>query len=143
MPDTDGSYPPQFAESCVAGVVGQINDFAGGYEDSINAIAAAVPENRSLPGVPTNGAGIPVVVTGFKTPSGEALPGLREALIASAIIKLVGQIPPTNPLRQELRASALKLYAFGGDKISAYGKGGGVSTTPHSNGGGKKAKSKA
>ena len=58
MPSTD--YPPQFAESCVAGVVGQINDFAGGYEATANAPATAVPENRILPGSPTDGSGIPV-----------------------------------------------------------------------------------
>jgi hypothetical protein len=122
----------------VAGVVGQINDFAGGYESSgLQDIAADLSQNKTLPGVPADGSGIPVVVTGFKGPSGETLPGLREALIASAIIKLVAHIPPNNPLRNELRASALKLYTMGGDKISNYGKTGG------SNGTGKRSKTKA
>jgi hypothetical protein len=122
----DMDYPPQYADSCVAGVVGQINDFAGPYEsDSLSAPAPATAKGgaQSLGhGRQANDPGVPVVITGFKTPAGEALPGLRESLIASTIIKLIAHLPPTNPLREEIRKSALQLYAQGGDKISAYGR---------------------
>jgi hypothetical protein len=123
MPDNE--YPPQFAESSLAGIEGEINAYAGGesmMRSAAHASTAAPEQTKALLGGGGPFGAVPVVVTGIKSPHVEGLPGLREAMIASAIIRLVNQLPPQHPIGAELRASALKLFAAGGDKISACGR---------------------
>ncbi len=59
---------------------------------------------------------IPVVITGTRPPMSADFPGLREAMIGSAIFQLAEQLPES-PLKEEIKKLALDLHVSGGEKI--------------------------
>lgn len=119
-------YPPQCTDSCVSSTIGQINDLSGPEEQfdsqGEQTIAAqALKLNPTHGGIGeralTDGA-LPVVITGSRPPFSNHFPGLRESLIASAIIQLAEQIPEDNgEIREAIIQAAERLHRAGGDKI--------------------------
>ncbi len=126
MPEND--YPPECVENSFASFAGELNGFAGlsdsgersvsgGAEKSVAGFSAALGNI-----VPP----IPVVLTGSRGPHTDPIPGLRDAMIASAIIRMASLLPKASgDHADELRAAALKLLQTGGQKIVDYSRNGG------------------
>lgn len=119
------NHPPAFSQNAISNVSGQINDFAGA-SNTMRSMkmsgTSSVADDGALRAADRR-APVPVVVTEIQGEPVEPLPGLREAMIASAIIRLVDQLPAGNPLGAEIRRSAARLYASGGEIIASYGRG--------------------
>lgn len=110
-------YPPQFSESAISSAIGTVNDFAGA--EGMETRSAAVPTaetQRAMASLASSG-GIPVVITGSRAPTNTPFPGLREAMIGSAIYQLAAQVPDDNPIKKRIQELALELHYTGGDKI--------------------------
>ncbi len=120
----NSDYPPAFSNPSISSTVGQVNDFAGNDASSStrsvgaasNKAAAAAFGNANLHA----GDGIPVVITGSRPPMSAHFPGLREAMLGSAIFQLAEQLPDTADLAQikkTIKELALDLHLRGGEKI--------------------------
>lgn len=118
MPDYE--HPPQFAESSVTAMIGQINDFsgaeqydtstAGGTQQTIQANTRALPTEATRP--------IPVVIAGSRRATGIPFPGLREMMISAAIIQLAEQIPvDSRELQAQIITAARSLQRAGAEKV--------------------------
>jgi len=117
MPQND--YPPQFSESAISSAIGTVNDFAGaeGMEMRSAAAAPSGETQRAMASLASVSGGIPVVITGTRPPTNTPFPGLREAMIGSAIYQLAAQVPDDNPLKKRIQEIALELHYSGGDRI--------------------------
>lgn len=112
-------YPPQFSESAISSAIGTVNDFAGAEGMEMRSAAAAAPSGetqRAMASLASSG-GIPVVITGTRPPTNTPFPGLREAMIGSAIFQLAAQVPDENPIKKRIQELALELHYSGGDRI--------------------------
>jgi hypothetical protein len=111
-------YPPQFSESAISSAIGTVNDFAGSEGMEMRSAAAPSAENqRAMASLASVSGGIPVVITGTRPPTNTPFPGLREAMIGSAIFQLAAQVPDDNPIKKRIQELALELHYSGGDKI--------------------------
>lgn len=132
MPDS--SYPPQFADSVVSSMIGQINDFAGSDANMDVAAAPQVGIGQGAGAASANGGAIPVVITGTRSPSPTHFPGLRETMIGAAIYQLADQLPPDSRFREQIKGIATQLHRSGAQKI--------LDGQIPSKGGGKKSRKK-
>jgi hypothetical protein len=115
----DSDFPPQFSESSISSAIGTVNDFAGPEAMETRSAAVLSAENqRVLGGLASIPGGIPVVITGTRAPVSTPFPGLREAMIGSAIYQLAAQVPNSNPLKKRIQDLALELHFLGGDRIA-------------------------
>ncbi len=113
MPDYP-NYPPQFANSAVSAMIGQINDLSGTNSKNVEARKAPGGSDlRAGDGVP-----VPVVITGTSNPREIHFPGLRETMIGAAIVQLAEQLDPSNELGVKIRELALELHRSGGAIIA-------------------------
>lgn len=118
MPDYE--HPPQFAESSVTAMIGQINDFSGAEQYDTSTAdaghAAIQATTRSLPTDATKP--VPVVIAGSRRPTGIPFPGLREQMIGAAIIQLAEQIPvDSRELQTQIITAARALLRTGAEKL--------------------------
>jgi hypothetical protein len=119
----NSDYPPAFSNPSISSTVGQVNDFAGNASSSsmrsvggASSKAAAAFGNVNLQAE----EGIPVVITGSRPPMSAHFPGLREAMLGSAIFQLAEQLPDTPDLaeiKKTIKELALDLHLRGGETI--------------------------
>lgn len=113
-----GSYPPQFSMNSVSNVVGNLNDLAG----SSNSSSRSLMPNRdgdaqaALSGAARFGGSVPVVITGTQNPDEPDFPGLREAMIGSAIWQIAQQASGDD-IAERIKELALELHRRGAQKI--------------------------
>lgn len=116
-------YPPQFADSVVSSIIGQINDLSGSEPETTSSPSANIDLKRgsAFAGALEDIRPIPVFITGSRAPSNNHFPGLREAVIGSAIIQLADQIPDDSAellrIKEEIIRVAEKLHRAGATKI--------------------------
>jgi U5 snRNP spliceosome subunit len=99
MPEDLPEYPPQFASSDLAGLLGQINDFAGVPPppppppgvSAKSATAKASLTDKTLAQLSEEFA-IPVSIVGSKAQRGPYLPGMKNLLIGVTFLRLSEQI---------------------------------------------------
>jgi hypothetical protein len=127
MPDDDPEYPLECADTSFASIFGEINGFAG-TENSGDKNGVPAGANQKGLNALTSAFGqaippIPVLITGSRNPKPETIPGLREAMIASAVLRLAAQLPASSSANSaELRAAGLRLLGLGGQKIVEFSK---------------------
>lgn len=59
-----------------------------------------------------------IVAPSITTESGKILPGLKEALVAAQILKLLKNVPMKTPGYAEIKAGAILLAKAGGEKLA-------------------------
>jgi hypothetical protein len=113
------------SESSLASMMGEINDFAGSDSTSTRAFAAAPGANddvtRALSNLIGSQGAVPVVLTGTRPPNQIPFPGLREAMVGAAIVRLLQQISDENPIKSQIHELALQLHRSGGEQIARGG----------------------
>ncbi len=117
MPNS--SYPPQHTQSAMSAMLGQINDLAGSNSTLRSMTAPAESDGASSLSAGNFGSPVPVVITGTQNPNEPHFPGLREAMIGSAIYQLAQQIPPDSRFAEQIKELALALHRSGAEKILA------------------------
>lgn len=129
--DGYSDYPPEFVENCFASFEGELNGFAGPHEDQ--SPYGTIHSPMMAPGGGSKGQGGPagpgtgdlrVVVDGTRSPRPrETLPGLREQMVAAAVLRIADQLPrDAAQHRTRLRAAAHDLLAAGAEKAVRYGR---------------------
>ncbi len=119
MPEENTDYPPQFASSDLSSLLGQINDFAGvepppppppgeGVSPKSvrsNKVSASLPEisDSIAKRIAAGDYVFPVNIIGSSAQRGPYLPGLKDILIATSMLRLAEQITVS-----EMKASAQK-----------------------------------
>ncbi len=98
MPEDLPEYPPQFASSDLAGLLGQINDFAGVPPPpppppgpTAKSAAKSSLSDKTLAQLSEEFA-IPVSIVGSKAQRGPYLPGMKNLLIGVTFLRLSEQI---------------------------------------------------
>jgi hypothetical protein len=116
-------YPPQFSDSSISGVLGDINDFAGPEEGGGEFRSAAFAQKSATQGKAIGDTNpTPVFITGIAGPQQATHPGLRETMVASAILRFVSQLPQNDPNVKKITSGAFGLMGKGGAKIVDYAK---------------------
>jgi hypothetical protein len=99
-------------------MIGTINDLAGSENSSARAAnLAAMDPQRALASLGDLTEGVPVVITGTRSPNKTVFPGLRETMIGASIYRLAEEIPADNPLKDQIQELALQLHWSGAEKI--------------------------
>ena len=135
MPDNEAEYPPQFASSDLAALLGQINDFAGVEPPPPpppTEMKAMSAKGKTAPKSPTtsstlvgDGSGpVPVTIVGSSAMKGPFIPGLRDVLVGVSIIRLLEQLSPTASADAKARskAAALDLITGGSVRLTEFSK---------------------
>lgn len=109
-------YPPQFSDSSISGVLGDINDFSG-TDDGGGDFKALSAKKAVADPVPS-----PVFVTGIAGPKQPVHPGLRETMTASAILRLISTLPQNDPNVKAINKAAFRLMGVGAAKLVVFSR---------------------
>lgn len=133
--ESDTEYPPQFASSDLAALLGQINDFAGVEPPppppptemkamSAKGKTAAKSPSTSSALIGDGPTPVPVTIVGSSAMKGPFIPGLRDVLVGVSILRLLDQLSPTASAdaKNRSKAAALELITGGSARLTEFSK---------------------
>lgn len=102
----------------VSNVVGNLNDLAGSGNSTARGLMPAQDGDaaKRLSATGNYGGSVPVVITGTQNPDEPDFPGLREAMIGSAIWQIAQQAAGDD-IAEKIKELALQLHRRGAQKI--------------------------